>query len=415
VAYDEMARAPVLTRALTFKDDRSQVPRPLRDDDVIAVQEYLQKRGLSRLGTDTLHAAVMLRARECSYHPVRTYLSSLEWDGEPRLDAWLTTYLGAEDTDYSRGVGAMFMIAMAARVFRPGCRADYMLILEGPQGVLKSTACRVLAGEWFSDDLPDIKGKDASQHLRGKWLIEIAEMHAFSKHDTELLKSFVTRTDERYRPPYGRLEVHEPRQCLFIGTTNRSAYLRDETGGRRFWPVVTGKIDVDALARDRDRLFAEAVHRYRAGEAWWPNREFEREHIAPQQERRYEEDSWQEPIATYLTVTTAAAVSIGKVADEALHIEPGHVGRAEQLRIAAIMPRCGWRRREKRGAGGTKLWERDPAAKREEKTEQERPTGQENITSFSDYARKARPQASSSTECSPDDECEKLFSELARD
>jgi hypothetical protein len=98
VAYDEMARAPVLTRALAFKDDRSQVPRPLRDDDVIAVQEYLQKRGLSRLGTDTLHAAVMLRARECSYHPVRTYLSSLEWDGEPRLDAWLTTYLGAEDT-----------------------------------------------------------------------------------------------------------------------------------------------------------------------------------------------------------------------------------------------------------------------------------------------------------------------------
>jgi predicted P-loop ATPase len=226
--------------------------------------------------------------------------------------------------------------------------------------VLKSTACSILAGEYFSDNLPDINGKECSQHLRGKWLVEVAELRAYSRAMVDHFKEFLVRDVERYRPPWGREEVHEPRQCVFIGTTNKGLYLRDETGNRRFWPIKVGSINLDLLRQDRDQLFAEAVFRFNSGEPWWPDAEFERRTIAPEQEARFEADAWEGPIQQYLERldpkrTTVLKVALGALAyeDDRPVLIPGEaspargtpinrLGKADQLRIAACLTHLGW-------------------------------------------------------------------------
>jgi predicted P-loop ATPase len=340
-AFDEMQRAAILRRPFTYVFEFEE--HPVTDVEVTALQEQLQLAGLSHVPKDTVHQAVDLRARECAFHPVRDYLEGLEWDGKERLPGLFSTYFGAEHTPYVASIGPMFLISMVARICEPGCKVDHLPVLEGRQGSLKSTACQILGGEWFSDSLPDVTAwKDAAQHLRGKWLIEVSEMHAMGRAEAAQLKAFITRPIERYRPPHARKEVIEPRQCVFIGTTNKDTYLRDETGGRRFWPVRTGIIKIDELARDRDQLFAEAVARYDAGEPWWPRADFEREHIAPQQAERYEADVWEETIAAHLETVTRT--TIGEVGRQALGIQTPKIGKADSNRIAAAMERLGWKR-----------------------------------------------------------------------
>jgi predicted P-loop ATPase len=369
IAYDEMQCTPMLMHQIgqliggTVED-----PRPLTDQDVTDIQKYLQHAGLDRIAREPIRDAVAAYARDHGYHPVRDYLETLQWDGQQRVGAWLTTKFGATATEYVGAVGEMFLISMVARIFEPGCKADHMLVLEGPQGTLKSTACAILAGDWFSDNLPDItSNKDASQHLRGKWLIEVAEMHAMGRAEASLLKSFISRTTERYRPSYGRLEVIEPRQCVFVGTTNKDAYLRDETGGRRFWPVKCGVINIDALTEDRDQLFAEAVQLYRTGCAWWPDRDFEQRYILAEQEARYESDTWEPVVRKYLagkTAVTLLEVFVGALKFEVeppVHIEGeprpprgtpiNRVGTSDQRRLAAVMTALGWEQRREAGTG----------------------------------------------------------------
>ena len=374
ISFNEMLQAPVLFHPVGDPRSPYEIAAPLRDDDVIAITEHLQICGLTKMTVATVHDAVRGRARECSFHPVRRYLEAITWDHQPRVNVWLTTRFGAEMTPYTQAIGRMFLISMVARVLEPGCRADYMMVLEGPQGEEKSTACSIIGGEYFSDNLPDVgSGKEVSQHLRGKWLIEVAEMHAMSRAEAALLKAFISRTTERYRPSYGRLEVIEQRTCLFIGTTNKDIYLRDETGGRRFWPVKTGAIDTEGLAADRDQLFAEAFHLWRNGETWWPDKAFERQHIAPEQEHRYEADAWEETIGAWLLQSTneleaqkrigrAGAddilkVTISQVAKEALRFDASRVGTSDQRRIAAALERLRWRRLPK-DSKGNRPWAR---------------------------------------------------------
>ncbi len=354
--YNQMERSAILNHPVPGQKGANGqfTPHPVSDTDVSALQEFLQLSGLEKIGRDVTYQAVDLHAQEHAFHPVRDYLDGLKWDGTQRLDRFLAYYFGAEQNDYTSAVGRMFLISMVARIYQPGCQCDYMLILEGKQGILKSSACKILAGEWYSENLPDLKSDPVrvSQHLRGKWLIEISELSSISRAEAEELKAFITQKVENYTPKFGRKEVIEPRQCVFVGTTNKENYLRDETGGRRNWPVHANIIDLTALKHDRDQLFAEAVTLYRQGAPWWPEAEFERENITPEQDERYEGDAWEDAIGDYLS--TQGRVTILQVAQEALHIDLPKIGTIDQRRIAAILVHMHWVRAKR--TNGKRFW-----------------------------------------------------------
>lgn len=340
-AYDEMLRAAIICHEI---GDIASCHRMVRDVDEFMLQEWMQKIGFAHMSTETVHKAIAQRAEENSFHPVRDYLRRLTHDGVLRIGTWLAAYMGAELNPYTMHIGRMFMVQMVARIIEPGCKADHMLVLEGAQGIMKSSACRVLGGEYFSDSLPDVSNdKEASQHLSGKWVIEVAEMHAMNRAEATLLKSFITRTEERYRPVWKKNQTLEPRQCVFIGTTNQDGYLRDPTGGRRFWPVlcgVTGPIQISLLAEHRDMLLAEAVQAYRDGDQWWPDQQFENEFIKPEQKARYAGDIWEDKITAYIEGRTR--VTVAEVAKDALLIVDQHMTPGTSQRIASILKESGW-------------------------------------------------------------------------
>jgi predicted P-loop ATPase len=356
-AWDEMKLMTIVKGPIpgASPSDPGSLPREISDVDVTKVQEYLQTSGLSRVGTDVVHQAIGLRADECREHPVRRYLDGLIWDGNLRVEDWLQNYLGAQSTLYTRGVGRMFLVSTVARIFEPGCKCDHTLVLEGPQGCGKTTVCRVLGVSWFSDSLPEnIGSKDAVQHLAGKWIVELSELAALTRSETSSMKSFLTRSEDRYRPPYTRKEIMQRRQCVFIGTTNQSVYLIDDTGGRRFWPVALSKIDINALVKDRDQLFAEAVALFKQGERWYPDKQFENEHIRPEQEARFLADSWEEPIRAFLL--SEKRVRVGDVLSGALQIDTALRSARNERRVTNIMQRLGWRRDTKKDADGNISW-----------------------------------------------------------
>jgi hypothetical protein len=356
LAYDEMYCGEVMVREIVKGNAGLPLPRPVQDVDATAFQEWLQLNGLPLIGEMVVHKAIDYRAHENRFHPVRDYLDGLQWDGQPRVEQWLTRYFSVKTSEYVTAIGKMFLVATVARIYRPGCQADYMLILEGDQGEYKSSACRILGGDWFSDHLPDIAtaGKDVSQHLRGKWIIEIGELNAMSRAESAQLKSFISRPTELYRRSYGRKESVEPRQCVFIGTTNKAVYLRDETGGRRFWPVKTGVIDLEALRQDRDQLFAEAVQLFRRSVQWWPDKAFEAKFIKPEQDDRYEEDAWEHPIRNYLEtlLPSQQKITISQVAKSALDfVSDARIATADSRRISAVMERLNWQRAPRQSSG----------------------------------------------------------------
>lgn len=228
-------------------------------------------------------------ARRNAFHPVVDYLDGLAWDGTPRLDGWMSAYLQADDTEYTRAVGTLMLVAAVRRVRHPGCKFDEMVVLESEQGKTKSSALGVLAvrEEWFSDDLPlNADTKTVIERTQGRWIIEAGELKGMRSRDVEHLKSFLSRRVDRSRLAYGRLTHEAPRHFIVVGTTNDDRYLIDSTGNRRFWPVRVGDIDLAALARDRDQLWAEAAAREAAGASIRLDRSLWRTAALEQEERR---------------------------------------------------------------------------------------------------------------------------------
>ena len=293
-----------------------------------------------------------------TYHPVRDYLDGLTWDGTPRLDAWLVTYGGATDAPYVQAVGALPLIAAVRRVRHPGTKFDELLVLESPQGTLKSTAIRTLCPDeaWFSDDLPlGIDSKETVERTAGKWLIEGAELHGSRGREAEQLKTFLSRqVDGPVRMAYARLPASVPRQFVLIGTTNaRVGYLKDATGGRRFWPVPIRGFDVDALRRDRDQLWAEAALREAGGASTRLDASLWAAASEAQEDRRAG-DPWEpllEPLLDGNGVVAVEHVAVSAIWD-ALKLEANHLVNQHADRVAAIVQRHGFTRKQRRRVNG---------------------------------------------------------------
>jgi predicted P-loop ATPase len=333
------------------------LPRPavgseLADDDLAYVAQWAAERRRWTVGLDTVHAACSVAAHLRPVHPVRRYLEGLTWDGTQRLTTWLQTYAGAPDAPTTSAIGIWALLAAVARITQPGCQADHVLILEGPQAAGKSELIRILGGPWYHPQLPHLLGERPGQDLQGRWLIEIGELDAFHGITVSRVKDFVSRTIDIYRPSYGRCSVSRPRQCVFIGTTNEDTYLRDPSGGRRFWPVPTTDIALEALRRDRDQLWAEALDEYRRGTPWWPDRSWWPA-LHALQDARYEGDPWDALIADY--VGPLPAVSTQEVLEGPLHKLREHWTRADQMRVSDVLKRLGWTGRLV-GAARLKRW-----------------------------------------------------------
>lgn len=278
--------------------------KPWDDTDSDHLRIMLERTVTGKIAIADIYTAVNATSDKHSFHPIKDYLNSLVWDNVPRLDTLFIDYLGAQDTAYNRAVCRKSFTAAVARIINPGCKYDCMAVLVGGQGRFKSTILATMGGMWFSDSLRTFEGKESEERLRGSWIIEISELQAFDRSSVEAIKGFLSKQTDRYRPAYGHMMKEYPRECVFFGTTNTPDFLRDTTGGRRFWPVDIDrqprtKSVLDDLPKERDQIWAEAVHSFKTGELLYLNGEVEKTALSIQEEHR-EIDAWEEMLKDFI-------------------------------------------------------------------------------------------------------------------
>ena len=323
-----------------------------------------------------IERGVAQAAREHSFNPVVDYFDrcAAMWDGQERIATAFTRYWGAADSEYLRLIATMFFIGIVVRGYRPGVKNDHAPVFEGGQGRGKSTALKVLGGDWFADTPFRMGEKDGYLSIQGVLLYEVAELEQFNRSEVTAIKAFMSSTVDRFREPYGRRMKNMPRRCAFAATTNEDAYFKDSTGNRRFWPVETGRLDIDALIADRDQLYGEAIALMNAGVQWWPTYEQQQRLISPMQESREIPDPWHGRVYEYLEGidSEGKATMAGKIQrvtarellTRALHFELSKMGpaRAETMRIGAIMRKLGWTKDRSTEGAREYFYERPKAA-----------------------------------------------------
>ena len=352
-----------IMRALPDDPRRASCPRPMEDDDLSYMLHCAQHDMFPGVGPVKIRTAVGLVAVQNSYHPVRDYLDGIAWDAVERLNGFAAAYFGNdENSPYTRAAVRKWMISAVARIYQPGCKADHMLVLQGEQGIGKSSALSILADSWFGDDMPPVSTKDAKEWLRGKWIAEIAELSSITGRDIEHVKAFLTTQTDRFRKAYGYVVETVPRQTVFAGTTNDDEYLLDMTGGRRFWPIKVAAVDMVALRRDRDQLWAEAVVAYRAGEVWYLDIHSEAGAGAAQaQEIARSPFMEEEPVRKWLCGQKDDAELLSfDVATGALNVDRAHMPGTLQHRIPRILSTLGWKKTRRTRDGA--VWQRGPNA-----------------------------------------------------
>lgn len=322
---------------------------PIVDSDLITMRLMMEAQNFEPPTADLL-ATVIRHAKDNAYHPVRDYLHTLKWDGTKRLNFWLQQCLGAQNTDWNKLVGRKTLIAAVARAFKPGCKVDTVLVLEGPQGIKKSSAIATLFGdEWTAEsvNLFDQHNKMVMS-MMGAWCVELAEFIAIARRDQNTVKGMLSMRSDRVVLPYAKMASDHPRQCVFFGTINpgETGYLTDATGNRRYWPVEVVKADLELIQDRRDQLWAEAVHAYREGERWWLD-EDEQGLAQFQVAEREKYDVWDEVLDERIarteseqggpikTLTIAAALQLIGVPTE-------RMGEKERDRAAASLKRLGY-------------------------------------------------------------------------
>lgn len=265
LSHDEFSHADLVTGGLPWNKDATY----WGSKDMSNLRIYLET-GYGIVSRDKIKDAKEAVFTRHRFHPIKDYFRGLEWDGTPRLDSLMSDYLGAERSPLVEAMTRKQFTAAVARVFNPGCKYDYMLVLTGPEGIGKSTLLSKMGGPWFSDSVTTMEGKEAMEQLQKAWIVEMGELTAMKRSEVESVKAFLSRQVDIYRPAYGEATENRPRHCVFFGSTNECSFLKGDSGNRRFWVVPVGVIqpskDIEDLDGERDQIWAEALFRFKAHE-----------------------------------------------------------------------------------------------------------------------------------------------------